>query len=394
MQSYLHMVRKEWCRKIKKAWLEKSVVWLTGVRRSGKTTICKTLTPDGYFDCELPRIRKLLDDPEDFFKKLTKKYITLDEIHRLDHASEVLKIAADHFPQIKIVATGSSTLGASKKFKDTLTDRKRVVFLTPMGLADLQDFKKTNLSHRLSRGGLPPFFLSPEFPEKGYQEWLDSFWAKDIEELFNIEKKYAFLKFFELLALQSGGIFEAKSFAAPCGVSHTTIASYLNVMEQTHIAYVLRPFHKNQAKEIITAPKVYFFDTGFVNYFKGVSEMQKEDKGHFWEHFVLNELLTFIDRENIHYWRDKSKNEVDIVIKFRGRPPIAIDCKWQEKEFRINSVAKFREIHKEGISLLLASDIKILQRKSYGEHTIIHCPLKKIKELIMSVKKMNTISKI
>ncbi|MCM2279289.1 MAG: DUF4143 domain-containing protein [Oligoflexia bacterium] len=60
-----------------------------------------------------------------------------------------------------------------------------------------------------------------------------------------------------------------KGFAAPCGVSHTTIATYLNAMAEIHIAYVLRPYHRNQAKEIISAPKVYFFDTGFITYFKG-----------------------------------------------------------------------------------------------------------------------------
>jgi len=48
----------------------------------------------------------------------------LDEVHRLDNPSELLKIAADHYPDLKIIATGSSTLGASDRFKDTLTGRK------------------------------------------------------------------------------------------------------------------------------------------------------------------------------------------------------------------------------------------------------------------------------
>jgi hypothetical protein len=63
-----------------------------------------------------------------------------DEIHRLADPSEVLKIAADHFPDVKIIATGSSTLGASSKFRDTLTGRKVEIWLTPMISDDLKDF--------------------------------------------------------------------------------------------------------------------------------------------------------------------------------------------------------------------------------------------------------------
>ena len=104
---------------------EKSVLWLQGVRRSGKTTLCQSLNDTEIFDCERPRHRKLFEDPESFFESVTSKQIAIDEIHRLDNASEVLKIAADYFPHIKIIATGSSTLHARKKFSDTLTDRKR-----------------------------------------------------------------------------------------------------------------------------------------------------------------------------------------------------------------------------------------------------------------------------
>jgi len=367
MQLYLHMVRKFWLNKIKEKWQEKSVIWLTGVRRTGKTTLCKSIDKVSYFDCELPRVRNLLKDPEDFFQRLDAKIIALDEIHRLDNASEVLKIGADHFPQIKIIATGSSSLSAGKKFKDTLTDRKRTILMTPLSLEDLSDFKKEDLLFRMQRGGLPPFFLDKSFPESSFQEWLDSFWAKDIEELFNIEKKSAFLKFFELLALQSGGIFEAKSFASPCGVSHTTIASYLRVLEETHIAYVLRPFHSNQSKEIISAPKVYFFDTGFINFFKGTDKINDELKGFFFEHLVLNQLLTQISKENFHYWRDKSKNEIDLVLKLRGRDPIALECKWTSTSFESKALRKFREIHKNGINLIVCQDAtKVIHKQFDG----------------------------
>jgi len=67
---------------------------------------------------------------------LKGRRVVLDEIHRLGDPSQLLKIAADHYPDVSIVATGSSTLGASKKFRDTLTGRKAEVWLTPLILPD------------------------------------------------------------------------------------------------------------------------------------------------------------------------------------------------------------------------------------------------------------------
>lgn len=372
------MVRQYWVNRIQMAWKEKSVIWLMGVRRAGKTTLCKSLDGVLYFDCELPRVRNQLKDPEEFFQRVESNYIALDEIHRIENASEVLKIGADHFPHIKIIATGSSTLAAGKKFKDTLTGRKRTIFLTPLTIEDLIDFNSDDLFYRMRRGGLPPFFLAKDFPETDFQEWLDAFWAKDIEELYNIENKSAFLKFFELLAIQSGGMFEAKGFASPCSVSHTTIASYLRVLEDTHIVYILRPYYLNKTKEIIAAPKVYFFDTGFINFFKGNDFVDENQKGLYYEHLVLNQLLTEVSKDTIRYWRDKSKNEVDLVLKFRGKDPIAIECKWNSSNFDPKSIKKFREIHKKGPNILVSQDAKKVIYKEYKDISIIIMPINKL----------------
>ena len=217
--------RRFWLKRLEALWTKRSVVWLSGVRRAGKTSLCQTLPAVEYLDCELPRARRALEDPEAFLAGMKGKTVVLDEIHRLGNPSEVLKIAADHHPGTRVLATGSSTLGASAKFRDTLTGRKAELWLTPMTLADLEDFKATDLRHRLLQGGLPPFFLSPELPEKEFQEWMDAFWAKDIQELFRMERRSSFQRFLELLLAQSGGLFEATRFTAPCEVSRPTITN-------------------------------------------------------------------------------------------------------------------------------------------------------------------------
>ena len=351
-------LRNEWIQRIETAFRDRSVVWLKGVRRAGKTVLCRSLPDIEYFDCELPRTRRLLEDPEGFLNEVRGKRIVLDEIHRLTNPSEILKIAADHYPDIQILATGSSTLGASAKFSDTLTGRKRTVWLTPMTLADLKAFHQDNLTHRLQRGGLPPFFLADALPESDYQEWLDSYWAKDIQELFRLERRASFQRLVELMAAQSGSIFEATRFAGPCEMNRQTVTNYLAVLEATLVAHVVRPFSTRRSTELVSAPKVYAFDTGFVCFARGWRDLRPEDLGLLWEHFVLNEMQASLQMQEIHYWRDKNKHELDFVIRRRGEAPDAIECKWSAAEFDPKNLLAFRRQYPQGKNWVVATDVE------------------------------------
>jgi predicted AAA+ superfamily ATPase len=159
------------------------VIWFPGVRRAGKTTICRSLKDVEYFDCELPRQRREMEDPEAFLKGLEGKRVVLDEVHRLPNPSEL--------------------------FRRIDTDVER-------------------------------------------------------------------------------GIFEATRFARSSEVSRTTIANYLSILETTFVAHVVRPYSTGKIAEIVAAPKVYGFDTGFVCYFCGWHEPRRDDTGLLWEHYVLN----------------------------------------------------------------------------------------------------------
>jgi predicted AAA+ superfamily ATPase len=175
--------------------------------------------------------------------------------------------------------------------------------------------------------------------------------------LFRLERRYSFLRFAELLFIQSGGIFEATKFAAPCEVSRSTISNYLSVLEMTYLFHVLRPFNTRKATEIVTAPKVYGFDTGFVCYFKGWSELRESDLGLLWEHFVLNELLARLQTNRILYWRDKSKHEVDFVLLDHSAGPTVIECKWSAASFDPASLLSFRANYSSGKSYVVGRDV-------------------------------------
>ena len=89
--------RKYWIGRVESAWKERNLVWLSGVRRSGKTMLCRSLENVEYFDCELPRVRRQMGDPEEFLGLLRGRRVALDEIHRLDNPSETTENCSRSF---------------------------------------------------------------------------------------------------------------------------------------------------------------------------------------------------------------------------------------------------------------------------------------------------------
>lgn len=308
-----------------------------------------------------------MEDPQGFLESREERRIVLDEVHRLPNPSELLKIAADHYPKMHVLATGSSALSASSKFRDTLVGRMRTVWLTPMIQMDMADAHRLHeLPRRFLRGGLPGFFLAPKLSENDFQEWMDAYWSKDIQELFRLEKRNSFQKFIELVMAQSGGIFEATKFARSSGVSHTTIANYLDVLEATFVAQVVRPFSTHRATEIVAAPKVYGFDTGFVCCYRGWQELRREDMGILWEHFVLNEIRAQMQTHRVFYWRDKRGHEVDFVLAAHRTKPLAIECKWSADGFDPKNIKVFRTHYPEGSNVVVAQDVSQMYFRNYG----------------------------
>jgi predicted AAA+ superfamily ATPase len=311
-----------------------------------------------------------MDDPEAFLGSLAGKRVALDEIHRLSNPAELLKVAADHYPEVRVLATGSSVLGATARFRDTLAGRKRQIWLTPMVLEDTDALGPASLEHRLHRGGLPPFFLAPSFPEADFQEWMDAYWARDIQELFRLERRQSFQRLVELILANSGGMFDATRFARQCEISRTTVANYLGVLQATFVAHVVRPYSSHRESEIVKAPKVYGFDTGFVAYYRGWYDLRPEDLGSLWEHFVLNELHASLQNRDIRYWRDKQGHEVDFVLVRPGGRLVAVECQWSARELEIGNLKVFRRRYPGEDNFIVAHDIARPLARRFGDLTV------------------------
>src|SRR5450759_4571397 len=98
--------RSLWINRLEAAWRQAPIVWLCGVRRSGKTTLAQSLGEDRivYVNCDLPKAEEMIRDPQIFYQSCTKPVVVFDEVHQLHDPSRILKIGADLFPKLKILA--------------------------------------------------------------------------------------------------------------------------------------------------------------------------------------------------------------------------------------------------------------------------------------------------
>ncbi len=368
--------RPLWQERIRQAWKEAPIVWLSGVRRSGKTTLARNLADAGrvrYVNCDLPATADRLRDPELFFRGCEQPIVIFDEVHQLPDPSRVLKIGADAFPKLKILATGSSTLVASRKFRDTLTGRKRMVHLLPVLWSELEAFGCTDISRRLLHGGLPQALLAEVKQPSLYREWLDSFFARDIQRLFAVRDMDKFNALFEYLLKQSGGQVESSRAASALGISPLTVEHHLQALEITHAVTRLRPFFGGGQKEIVKMPKVYGFDTGFVTFVRGWDPLRLQDHGVLWEHLVLEHLQAHPSQDTIRYWRDKAGREVDFVLVRRRDQVDAVECKWRPSEFDPAALKVFRSYYPKGDNYLVSPVAGEAYQKRFGNLTVTVC---------------------
>jgi hypothetical protein len=348
--------RPFWLQRIEKAWEETSIVWLSGVRRAGKTTIAQSLGDDQirYINCDLPIVADMVASPELFYRDCDRPIVVFDEIHQLRDPARLLKIGADMFPRLKIMATGSSTLAASRKFRDTLTGRKRNVHLTPVLWDEFQSFGNASFLKRLYHGGLPEALLSDTKNPSFFREWMDSFFARDIQKLFAFREPDKFQAVFEFVMKQSGGLFEVTRTSRALGIGRPTVENHMRALEATHAITKLRPFYGNGQKEIVKMPKVYAFDTGFVSFSRGWDPLRPDDFGLLWEHIVLDYLQAHAYEWKICYWRDASGREIDFVIP-RARDEVdAIECKWDPQQLEPASLKAFRAHYAKGTNYLVS----------------------------------------
>jgi hypothetical protein len=157
----------------------------------------------------------------------------------------------------------------------------------------------------------------------------------------------------------------------------------LNAIEVTQVATLLRPYHGGGARELVHQPKIYAFDTGFVAWSRGISELRSEDRGLLWEHVVLETLQATVEPRGraVHFWRNKDQREVDFVVVGARGAVHAIECKWSLAGVETRGLQAFRAQHPRGRNFVVVPEQPVKERK-YGELTVTATSLEELPALL------------
>ena len=253
-----------------------------------------------------------------------------------------------------------------------MTGRKRQIHLTPVLWEELAAFDAT-IQKRLFHGGLPPALLSSTKPMSFYREWIDSFFARDIQRLFGFRDMNRFNALFEYVLQQSGGQLEVTKAATALGITRPTVESHLQALDITHAVTLVRPFHGGGQNEIVKQPKLYGFDTGFVSFVRGWDPLRPSDYGSLWEHVVLEHLEAYFPDVPVRYWRDKAGREIDFVLPLSRDRVDVVECKWNPDAFDGEALKHFRGYYPGGRNYLVTPSGLPSYAKRYGDVEVTVC---------------------
>ena len=142
------------------------------------------------------------------------------------------------------------------------------------------------------------------------------------------------------MALTNGQEISYQSLAGDCGVSANSIKNYIQVLEDTLVAFQLKAFTKTRKRKAISRSKLYLFDIGVTNSLANRGEIMEGSElfGKAFEHFILLEVRAFLSytRKNtkMYYWRSTSRFEVDLILDNRWAVEIKGTTSIQDKHLK------------------------------------------------------------
>ena len=351
--------------KILKLLNSREIIFLLGSRQVGKTTLAKLIAKNSnfknifFFDLEDKEYRKVFEDISlkslKLFFKLEgidtkqKNLIIFDEIQLLKDPSNLLKLMHDYFENLKIIATGSSSLQIKTKFSDSLAGRKKVFIVDSLDFDEFLLFRGEDKLLRLREifkeeedklslkplieinskyflelfneyiiyGGYPEVVLknSKEDKIEKIDSIASSYIKKDIKDLINIENIEGFNNLLQYLSINIGSLINVSNIANNISLSMPTIKKYITILKETFIIDELKPFFKNKNKEISKNPKIYFKDIGVRNLeIKNFNNLEiRTDSGELFENYVYNALKDYDLLSSLFLYRTQSKTEIDFI---------------------------------------------------------------------------------
>lgn len=310
------------------------VTAILGPRQSGKSTLAKKIInsiPNSiYIDLELNSDINKLSDPEAFFKLNNDKLICLDEIQRLPEIYPLIRSICDITNKSsQFFILGSASPDLLKQTSESLAGRIAYCDLTPFLLSEISSDKIR--THWL-RGGFPNSFLSKnnELSYLWRENFIRTYLEKDIPSLgFSISTQ-TIHRLWMMLSHSTGNILNKTKLSASLGITHPTIATYIDILEKTYMVRVLQPYFLNIKKRLIKSPKVYIRDTGILHALLFIKD-QNDLFGHpiygnSWKSYGIEQICAAQPDWIPYFYRTSNGAEIDLILE-KDMQRIAIEFK-------------------------------------------------------------------
>lgn len=314
------------------------VIILFGPRRVGKTTLSKDMlvgiNNSRYLNCELLEHKLALETTNSLaLKNYIGDYslVVLDEAQQISDISRTLKVLIDTFPQIQIIATGSSSFELGNRLAEPLTGRAREYLLLPLSIAELLQ-KEDRIMIRANLDQILRFGLYPEVYGKSEEEAKEelnqiagNYLYRDILQFEQIKRPSLLQNLLTALALQLGNEVSFNELSRLLGETVPTVQRYIELLEKAFVIFRLKSFSRNLRKEIGKGQKIYFYDLGIRNaLIRNFNPMElRNDTGGLWENFCIVERMKFnmVNRRfvNNYFWRTYDQKEVDYIEEEGGK---------------------------------------------------------------------------
>ncbi|WP_423226017.1 ATP-binding protein [Candidatus Amarolinea aalborgensis] len=327
------------------------VVVIYGARQVGKTTLVKEILgryPDRslYLNCDEPDIRSALTNRTSTELRALigrRDLVVIDEAQRVRDIGLALKLLADNFTDLQVIATGSSSFELSNTISEPLTGRKTEFHLYPLSVAELltqeTPLEAARLLERRLRYGMYPSVVIANDPVETVLEIATSYLYRDVLEYQTVKSSDLLRRLLQALALQVGSEVSYNELGQLLGVDRATVERYIALLEKAFILFHLPPFSRNLRKELAKLRKVYFYDLGIrnalINNFNPLD--LRSDSGALWENFFISERIKFNHNRrqhvNAYFWRTYDRAELDYLEEAGGRL-LGFECKWSVARWR------------------------------------------------------------
>jgi len=361
----------------------RGVMAVTGSRQTGKSTLIeeiakgKDMTSVTLDDINRRELAK--NNPKDFLA-MSPTPLFIDEVQYAPELFPYMKIHIDKTKEMgAYYISGSQRFNMIKNLSESLAGRVGIFELLGLSIREIKGdifdevfipstdylkkrnsapMKLTELWQIIHRGSYPELYATPNIVwDKFYNDYVNTYIERDVRQLENIGDEVKFYQFMQVVAANSGNLFNVDKIAKNIGITRAVCEKWLSVLRASNLIYLLPPYHSNVTKRAIKTPKIYFLDTGLMAFLtKWHTPEQVETgamSGAFFETFIFCEILKSFYNAGIdpktylYFYRDKDDNEIDFIINYNSRlHPIEVKKKSNPN---LGDIKAFRFIENNGI---------------------------------------------